>query len=75
MQEIHVRSLSSEDPLEEEIATHSSILAWTHTHPHDKRLSATWEASVSNLIRAYQPLDQYGSWAFALTKAPASAVS
>ena len=28
MQEIHVRSLSSEDPLEEETATHSSILAW-----------------------------------------------
>ena len=24
-----VRSLSLEDPLEEEIATHSSILAWT----------------------------------------------
>ena len=25
----------------------------------DERLSATWEASVSNLIRAYQPLDQH----------------
>ena len=34
------------------------------TQPSDKRLSATWEASVSNLIRAYQPLDQYlsASW-------------
>ena len=28
MQETWVRSLSGEDPLEEETATHSSILAW-----------------------------------------------
>jgi len=28
MQEMQVRSLSWEDPLEEEMATHSSILAW-----------------------------------------------
>ena len=28
MQEIHVRSLGWEDPLEEEMTTHSSILAW-----------------------------------------------
>ena len=28
MQEMWVRSLSQEDPLEEEMATHSSILAW-----------------------------------------------
>ena len=28
MQEIQVRFLSQEDPLEEEMATHSSILAW-----------------------------------------------
>ena len=28
MQETWVRSLGQEDPLEEEIATHSSILAW-----------------------------------------------
>ena len=28
MQETCVRSLSQEDPLEKEIATHSSILAW-----------------------------------------------
>ena len=31
MQEIWVRSLSQEDPLEEEMATHSSILAWKIT--------------------------------------------
>ena len=28
MQETRVRSLGREDPLEEEMATHSSILAW-----------------------------------------------
>ena len=28
MKETQVRSLGQEDPLEEEIATHSSILAW-----------------------------------------------
>ena len=28
MQEIHVQSLSQEDPLEKEMVTHSSILLW-----------------------------------------------
>ena len=28
MQETQVRSLGGEDPLEKELATHSSILAW-----------------------------------------------
>ena len=28
MQEMQVRSLSREDPLEEDMGTHSSILAW-----------------------------------------------
>ena len=28
MQKLWVRSLSSEDPLEKDMATHSSILAW-----------------------------------------------
>ena len=28
MQETQVQSLSQEDPLQEEMATHSSILAW-----------------------------------------------
>ena len=28
MQKTHVRSLGQEDPLEKEMATHSSILAW-----------------------------------------------
>ena len=29
MQEMRVRSLDQEDPVEKEMATHSSILAWT----------------------------------------------
>jgi len=29
MQETKIRSLGEEDPLEEGVATHSSILAWT----------------------------------------------
>ena len=28
MQEVHFQSLGEEDPLEKEMATHSSILAW-----------------------------------------------
>ena len=28
MQEIRIRSMGQEDPLEDEMATHSSILAW-----------------------------------------------
>ena len=28
MQETHIQSLGKEDPLEKEMATHSSILAW-----------------------------------------------
>ena len=31
MQEIQVQSLGLEDPLEKEMATHSSILAWENT--------------------------------------------
>ena len=32
MQEAQVRSLGGEDPLEGEIATHSSILVWKRIH-------------------------------------------
>ena len=33
MQEMQVQSLDREDPLEEEMATHSSILAWEMPSP------------------------------------------
>ena len=41
MQETWVKSLGLEDPLEEEIATHSSILAWRI--PMDR---GAWQATV-----------------------------
>ena len=34
-QETHVRSLGGEDPLENEMATHSSILAWEIPWPEE----------------------------------------
>ena len=37
MQEMRVRSLGQEDPLEEEMATHSSILAWKITWTEEPR--------------------------------------
>ena len=40
MQEIQVQSLSWEDTLEEEIATHSSILAW------ETSWTGAWRATV-----------------------------
>ena len=41
MQEIQVQSLGQEDPLEERMATHSSILAW---ESHGQR--GAWRATV-----------------------------
>ena len=41
VQETQVRSLGREDPLEEEIATHSSILAWRI--PMDR---GAWQVTV-----------------------------
>ena len=35
MQEMCVQSLGGEDPLEEEMATHSSILAWEIPWPEE----------------------------------------
>ena len=40
-QEMWVRSLGQEDPLEEEMAIHSSILAWKN--PMDR---GAWQATV-----------------------------
>ena len=41
MQETQVQSLGGEDPLEEEMATHSNILAWRISM--DRR---AWQATV-----------------------------
>ena len=42
--ETHVQSLGREDPLEKEMATHSSILAWkiTWTKKPGGRLQSMW---------------------------------
>ena len=46
MQETLVRPLGWEDPLEEEIATHSSILAWRN--PMDR---GPWRATVHGVTK------------------------
>ena len=51
MQEISVRSLSWEDPLEGGMATHSSILAWTI--PMDR---GAWWAIVHGVINSQTQL-------------------
>ena len=46
-QETQVRSLGPEDPLEEEMATHSSILSWKI--PMDR---GTWRATVPRVAES-----------------------
>ena len=48
MQETQVRSLDQEDPLEKEMATHSSILAWRI--PMDR---GTWWATVHGITKSW----------------------
>ena len=48
-QEMQVRSLSREDPLEEEMATHSSIIAW--------RVPWTEEPGGLQFMRGHNVLD------------------
>ena len=48
MQETWVKSLGWEDPLEEGLATHSSILAWRT--PMDK---GAWQATVHGVAKSW----------------------
>ena len=48
MQETWVRSLGREDPLEEGMATHSSILAWSF--PVDR---GAWQAIVHGVAKSW----------------------
>ena len=48
MQEIQVQFLGWEDPLEQEIATHSSILAWRN--PMD---GGAWWATVHRVAKSW----------------------
>ena len=47
MQEMQVQSLSQEDPLEEEMATHSSIVAWRI--PWKEETCGVWSTGCKEL--------------------------
>ena len=51
MQETQVRLLGREDPLEEDMATHSSILAWRI--PMDR---GAWQATVHGVTKSQTQL-------------------
>ena len=46
-QEMQVRFLGGEDPLEEEMATHSSVLAWEN--PRDR---GAWQTTVHGVVES-----------------------
>ena len=48
MQEIQVRSQGREDPLEKEMATYSSVLAWEN--PMDR---GVWQATVHGVAKSW----------------------
>ena len=54
MQERQVRSLGQEDPLEEEMATHSGILAWKN--PMDR---GAWWATVQRVTKNRTRLSEH----------------
>ena len=51
MQEMQIQSLGQEDPLEKEMATQSSILAWKN--PMDRR---AWWATVHGVSKSQKRL-------------------
>ena len=55
MQEIQVQSLGGEDPLEKEMATHSSILAWKI--PRTER--GAWWATVHRAANSWTVLSEH----------------
>ena len=59
MRETWVRSLGWEDPLEEGMATHSSILAWRI--PMDR---GAWRAAVHEVAKSWPRLSDYTFLAF-----------
>ena len=50
-QEMWIQSLGQEDPLEEEVVTHFSILAWEN--PMDSR---AWQATVQRFAKSWTRL-------------------
>ena len=51
MRETWVRSLGQEDPLEKEMGTHSSILAWRISMDR-----GAWQATVHRVAKSQTPL-------------------
>ena len=51
MQETQIQSLGCEDPLEEELATHSSILAWEIPWPEEEARWATVPGVIKELVK------------------------
>ena len=51
MQETQVQSLSQEDPLEEHMATHSSILAWKNSMDR-----GAWETTIHEVTMSWTQL-------------------
>ena len=56
MQETRVRSLCGKDPLEKEMATNSSVLAWTIPH---KR---AWQATAHGVEKSWTELRDFHSY-------------
>ena len=54
VQETRVQSLGREDPLEEGMATHSSILAW-RIHPLDR---GAWQTAVHRVVKVWDMTEQ-----------------
>ena len=54
MQETAVRSLGQEDPLEKEMATHSSIFAWKNSMDR-----GIWQATVHRIAKSWTPLSEH----------------
>ena len=50
MQETQVQSLDQEDPLEEEMATHSNILAWRMPWTEEPAGYSPWSYKESDMI-------------------------
>ena len=57
MQEMRVLSLSQEDPLEKEIATHSSILAWVVPWTEEPGRSQSYWCSIARRVWLCNPMD------------------
>ena len=58
-QETQVRSLGLEDPLEEEIASHSSILAWRIPWTEEPGRLQSWQARVKMTEKLTFSLNEY----------------